>query len=137
MDFMNPELAKFHRQRLADIQELEEFDTSKRGSSGARMMVGFSRNDEFLSIAAAEVSKSAGLVIKNIGIKPWETNQKDSTVSLCMHHALRLLADAIEVPVVFRLPEHLEVLTDPSDEFDSMQLPDGYDARRSSDDYDQ
>jgi len=73
------------------------------------MMLGFSRNDKFLAVAAAEVSKASGLIVTNICVYPRELNDPDSTVNLCMFHALRLLADAIEVPVVFRLPADMMI----------------------------
>jgi hypothetical protein len=100
----NPALRKKHVESLPEIEALKDFDILKRGPNGARMILGLSRGDKFVSLAAAEVSKSAGLLVTSICIYPAELNDADSTVPVHMVHALRLLAEAIEVPLEIRLP---------------------------------
>jgi len=74
------------------------------------MILGLNRDDQFIAVAAAEVSKSAGLLVTSLCIYPAEINNEDSTVSLSMVHALRLLAEAIEVPLELRLPGDLSYI---------------------------
>lgn len=100
----DPALRAVHTERLAEIEALRDFDTSKRGHTGARMMLGLNRSDKFVAVASAEVSKCSGLIVTGICVYPAELNSSESTVSLCMVHALHLLANAIEVPLEIRLP---------------------------------
>jgi hypothetical protein len=103
----NPDLRAKHVKRLGDLEALQDYDTAVRGPAGARMVLGLTRADEFRAVAAAEVSKSAGLVVTSICIYPAEVNKSDSTVSQQMQHALQLLADAIEVPLQMRVLDYM------------------------------
>jgi hypothetical protein len=93
-------LAKAHEDMLAELEGLHSFDTSECGESGRRMMLGLFDQEQLWALSSAEVSKRNGLVVSSLCIYPAELNNPDSTAALRMVHALRVLADCIDTPIV-------------------------------------
>jgi hypothetical protein len=74
-------------------------DTTDSGPNGRRMLLGLFDREQLWALAAAEVSRTNGLVVSSLCVYPAEVNDASSTASLRLVHALHLLADAIETPI--------------------------------------
>jgi hypothetical protein len=95
----NAELAAQHQTAIADLEALQRFDTTDSGPNGRRMLLGLFDREQLWALAAAEVSRTNGLVVSSLCVYPAEVNDASSTASLRLVHALHLLADAIETPI--------------------------------------
>jgi hypothetical protein len=86
----DPFLRQRHERALVDLEAMAAFDTAAAGETGRRMLLGLFDEAQAWAFAAAEVSRSSGLVVSNLVVYPAELNRPESTTSLRCIHALHV-----------------------------------------------